>query len=59
MAARQHNSREIVTQRLTPPIPVRCCDWTATYADYDLGDPIGYGATEEEAINDLIVEAEA
>jgi hypothetical protein len=35
------------------PIPSRGFDWSATDGDYDLGDPIGWGATEQEAIADL------
>lgn len=41
-----------------PPIPYRGADWTATFGDYDLGDPIGTGATADEAIADLMQEAE-
>lgn len=40
-----------------PPIPYRGADWTATFGDYDLGDPIGIGATAEEAIADLKLDA--
>ena len=36
------------------PIPPRQFDWSATWGDYDLGAPIGYGATEQEAMRDLI-----
>lgn len=36
------------------PIPHRDCDWTATFGDWDLGQPIGYGATEQEAMRDLV-----
>jgi hypothetical protein len=35
------------------PIPVRKFDWSATARDYEPGDPIGYGATESEAVKDL------
>lgn len=41
-----------------PPIPWRGADWSATFGDYDLGDLIGTGATEAEAIADLMQEAE-
>jgi hypothetical protein len=52
-------SREpIKTKYDPPPIPYRGADWTATFGDYDLGDPIGTGATEAEAIADLHIEAE-
>ncbi len=32
--------------------------WSATFGDYDLGDVIGVGATEDEAILDLKIEDE-
>lgn len=37
-----------------PPIPVRNFDYTATFGYWDEGDPIGYGATAEEAKADLL-----
>lgn len=44
-----------------PPIPIRCFDWSAvddnTYGG-DPGDPIGRGATEAEAIADLLAQLE-
>lgn len=44
-----------------PPIPVRKFDWSAVDGDtYDGAEdshcPIGRGATEQEAINDLITQ---
>ena len=48
------NGRKIVTSRFIKPIPVRSFDWEATFDDYDLGDPIGFGRTEEEALADLM-----
>lgn len=37
-----------------PPIPSRNCDYRAYDVDnYEPGMPIGYGATEEEALADL------
>lgn len=47
---------EIVTQHIYPPIPLRQFDWCATDREtYDgEGCPIGFGATEQEAIGDLI-----
>lgn len=37
-----------------PPIPIRSMDWSAIDDDtYDLGSPMGHGATEQEAIEDL------
>lgn len=46
---------EIKTEYVYPPIPRRQFDWRATYGDYDLDDPMGWGATEQEAIDDLIL----
>jgi hypothetical protein len=58
------NGRNIVTKYDPPPIPTRKYDWTATFEDYDAdydgymcayyGDPIGEGATEQEAIDNLL-----
>lgn len=37
-----------------PPIPLRTFDWHAyDDATYEPGNPVGHGATEEEAIADL------
>jgi len=47
---------KIVTEHIRPPIPVRQYDWRATYSDYDVGDLMGYGATEAEAIADLVLQ---
>lgn len=49
----------IQTTYTHPPIPVRSFDWTATQDGYEPGDPIGRGATEQEAIADLIEQEEA
>jgi len=35
------------------PIPMRQFDWSATEDGYEPGRPIGYGRTEQEAIDDL------
>lgn len=45
--------RKIVTQNIRPPVPSRNFDWQATWDDYDLGDPVGYGPTPDAAIADL------
>ena len=45
---------KICTTFINPPIPIRGYDWEAVRADYDEGDPIGYGASEQEAVDDLI-----
>jgi hypothetical protein len=39
-----------------PPIPIRNCDWSAVAHDYEPGDAIGHGATEQEAIADLLMQ---
>ena len=50
----------ISTEHIYPPIPWRDHDWSAVWDDYDGAEDapnrghIGYGATEEEAIADLI-----
>lgn len=49
--------RKIVTKYDPPPIPFRDCDWPATFEGWDLGDPIGHGLTEQDAIDDLMQEA--
>ncbi len=49
----------IKTTHINPPIPIRCFDWSAIDSDtYDgaLDAPpqkVGYGSTEQEAIEDL------
>ncbi len=44
----------IVVHNVFPPIPVRNFDWSAVFDGYDEGDPIGYGATKDEAVRDLL-----
>lgn len=53
---------KINTTFLPPPIPNRNFDWSATFDNYEGGDgyderggPIGYGHTEQEAIDDLLM----
>ena len=44
----------ITTTYVHPPIPFRSMDWRAFDSDtYEPGCPIGYGATEEEAVSDF------
>ena len=50
--------KTIVTKYIHKPIPVRQYDWEAHYDDYDEGDHIGYGATEQQAIDDLKQQAQ-
>jgi hypothetical protein len=44
---------KIITRYICPPIPDRRFDWSAVTEDFDLGSPNGFGATEQEAIDDL------
>ena len=46
--------RQIITSHDCPPIPSRDYDWSALREDWDEGDLIGYGRTEQEAIDDLL-----
>ena len=48
----------IITRNIYPPIPIREFDWTAVTDNYDLGSPVGYGRTEQEAIADLLMQIE-
>jgi hypothetical protein len=47
-------SRKIHVSCVFPPIPITDFDYEATYEGFDLGDPVGYGATEQEAIDSLL-----
>ena len=47
------NASNIVTSFNPPPIPARNFDWNAYVEGYEPGDPLGYGSTEEEAIQNL------
>lgn len=54
---------KIRTTYVYPPIPIRCFDWSAIDDDtYDGAEdshcPIGTGATEQEAIDDLLRQIE-
>jgi hypothetical protein len=45
----------IIAEYIHPPIPLRTFDWQA-YRDPESG-PFGYGATEQEAVADLLEQA--
>lgn len=49
---------KIVTRYDPKPIPERRFDWSAIDDDYEPGMPIGFGATEEEAVADLMTSHE-
>lgn len=57
MIARDQSDRKIVTEYWRKPMPMRSADWVAVTVDYDGAPdayhPVGYGATESEAIADL------
>ena len=50
---RNQSEEKIITSHDYPPIPLRQYDWSAIRDSYDAGDAIGYGATEQEAIDNL------
>jgi hypothetical protein len=47
-------ARKINTEYWPKPIPPRQFDWAATFDEYEPGGPIGYGRTEQAAIDDLL-----
>ena len=47
------------TSFINPPIPVRGFDWQACVDGYEPGDALGHGATEAEAVADLLTVLEA
>jgi hypothetical protein len=44
---------KIITNYVFPPIPVRQFDWAAVFDNYEPGAHVGYGRTEQDAIDDL------
>ena len=53
MAIIEANELGVQRENVFPPIPIREFDWAAYEKDYEPGRPVGYGATEAEAIVDL------
>lgn len=47
---------KIITSFDYPSIPIRDYDWSATRESYDEGGIIGTGATEQGAIEDLLIQ---
>ena len=45
---------KIITIHDYPPIPIRDYDWSAIRGDYDAGDLVGSGRTEQDAVDDLL-----
>lgn len=52
LASMDSGGRKIMTHCVFPPIPTRAFDWCAYY-DPEASE-YGWGATEEEAIKDLV-----
>lgn len=48
------SEQAIHTHFVYPPIPTRNFDWMACRGDYEPGVRVGYGATEQAAIDDLL-----
>jgi hypothetical protein len=45
----------VKTNHVRPPVPFRNCDWNAVDdRTYEGGDLIGWGETEQQAIDDLL-----
>lgn len=51
-------ARIIRTEHVYPPVPSRKYDWRATFDGYDPGDAMGAGATEAEAVANLLIESD-
>lgn len=45
---------KIVTSHQRPPIPTNKMDWCALFDGQEESGPYGYGATELDAVNDLL-----
>ena len=45
---------KIITSYDFLPVPIRDYDWSAIREGYEPGDLIGFGRTEQDAINDLV-----
>ena len=48
------NALEIITSYEPKPIPFKGFDWIAIREDHEESGAMGYGATEDEAIADLL-----
>ncbi len=54
---RKYQNRVIKTTQILPPIPLRNWDWCATFEDYDGDDYVGWGESENKAVDDLCDQA--
>ncbi len=50
------NEPKIKTSHITPPVPSRRFDWVAYFDDNE--SLVGFGSTEQEAIEDLKAQVE-
>lgn len=46
---------KIITNHVYPPISIRSFDWSAVRDGYEPPDLIGWGSTEQAAIDDLLI----
>lgn len=53
---KDHRRVLVHTALIRPPISDRNHDWQAVLCGYDLGDPIGHGPTEADAVMDLYMQ---
>lgn len=51
--------QDITTTHVRPPVPTTAFDWQATRQGAEPGDLVGFGPTEQAAINDLIEQEQA
>lgn len=47
--------KKIITSYVCPPVPFRGADWCAYFDGEEEAGNYGYGATEQEAIDDLLL----
>lgn len=50
--------KKIITSHVFPPIPIRYMDWCAWFDGEEEGGLQGWGATEAEAVEDLLMRNE-
>lgn len=49
---------KVHTAHVYPPIPSRTTDWSAVDDNYEPGCPVGWGPTEQAAIDNLVEQLE-
>lgn len=55
---KKQDMKNVITSNICPPIPTREYDWEAYFEGEEELQIIGYGETEEEAIQELFIIAE-